>query len=183
MLETAVVESTVGCEEENMENEIEYMRDHPPRCLDGLCRPAPDELLSFLQKQFGADSTVFTPVCECSQEFVTVSSSEGFSPTSISCSQCGKGRVVFDPTQHGYDGELGHNADTEMATAEPVICSKCGGEHLRLALCFQYSGETDVLEDEDPPDVKPEDLFGWVMIAGQCAKCQAIQEVCQGECA
>ena len=166
-----------------MENEMAYMREHPPRCLGGHSQSAPEALQSFLQEQLGPDATVFSPVCECSQGFLKIMSSEDFSPTSISCPKCGKTRVVFDPSQHGYDGELGHNADAEMATPEPIVCSKCGGEGFRLALCFQYSGETDVLEDDDPPDVKPEDLFGWVMIAGQCEKCQAIQEVCQDECA
>jgi hypothetical protein len=166
-----------------MVNEMAYMREHPPRCLGGHSQTATEALQSFLQGQLGSDSTVFSPVCECSQALVKILSSDDFSPTSLSCPKCGKTRVVFDPSQHGYDGELGHNEGDEMATPAPVVCAKCGGENLRLALCFQYSGETDVLEDEDPPDVKPEDLFGWVMIAAQCEECQTSQEVCQQECA
>jgi len=166
-----------------MENEMAYMQEHPPRCLGEHSVPPPDALLTFLQKELGEDSTVFTPMCECSRKFLKISSSQGLSPTAIACPKCGKSRVVFDPTQHGYDGELGHNSDLEMGAPEAVVCSECGGDCLRLALCFQYSGETDVLDDDDPPDVRPEDLFGWVMIAAQCEKCQAVQEVSQSECA
>ena len=166
-----------------MEDGLAYMKEHPPRCLGGRVEPPSDHLRSFLQEQLGENSTVFAAVCECSNEFVTITSSADPSPTSIACPKCGKSRVVFDPTQHGYDGELGHNADAEMAKSVEVSCSKCGNKTLQVALCFQYSGETDVLENDDSPEVRPEDLFGWIMIAGQCEKCGAVQEISQEECA
>lgn len=166
-----------------MEDEIAYMKDHPPCCLGGHIKPVPDSLRNYLLEQLGENSTVFCPVCSCGNEFVTISSAEGFSPATIDCPRCGQSRLVFDPTRHGYDGALGHYADPKMAAQTIIPCSHCGNETQQIAMCFQYSGETDVLEDADPPDVKPEDLFGWIMIAGQCESCGTIQEVSQTECA
>ena len=169
---------------EKLEDEIAYMKGHPPRCLGDQFKTAPEILRSFLQEELGEYSTVFSLVCECSNEFVTITSSgEDFSPTCVTCSKCDKTRIVFDPTQHGYDGELGHNTDLKMSQSEEFLCAECGHNSLQIALCFQYSGETDVLDEDDPPDVNPEDLFGWVMIAGHCEKCSAVQEISQEECA
>ena len=166
-----------------MENEMAYMREHPPRCLDGDAKPASDSLVDYSREQLGDNTTVFTPLCECSNEFVTISSSMDFSPTNIICPRCGKTRTIFDPGKHGYDGELGFNADIVMATPEEIACAKCGNKTFRVALAFQYSGETDVLEEDDSLDIKPEDLFGWIMIVAQCEQCDAVQEVTQHECA
>jgi hypothetical protein len=170
-------------EEVILENEMAYMKNHPPRCLGGYLQSAPDKLRTFLQTQLGEYSTVFSPVCVCRQEFLKITSSNDQSPTSIFCKKCGQTRVVFDYRKHGYDGELGHNVETKTISTMSVICSHCGWDTFRIAMCFQYSGETDVLDDEDPPDVKPEDLFGWIMIATQCEKCETVQELYQNECA
>jgi hypothetical protein len=113
----------------------------------------------------------------------SVASTGDSGETRITCQSCGSERTVFDPAIHGYEGELGIGMDTPPAPAEDVVCDGCGGRTFRVALAFQYSGETDVLDEDDPPDVRPEDLFGWVVIAAECAECGKIQQVAETECA
>jgi len=166
-----------------VEDEIAYMRDHPPRCLSGHARPASGDLCAAVQAQLGDDGTVFSPVCECSNEALVVQSSERLGPFNVRCPKCSATRTIFDPTQHGYDGELGHNTGSEMTTPQERPCSKCGNSTFQVAVGFQFCGETDVLEEEDAPDVNPEDLFGWVIVMARCEECGVIQEIGQVECA
>ena len=166
-----------------MEDEITYMKDHPPRCLGGHCIPSPNDLHEAVNAELGDHSTVFTPVCKCSCEIVEVMSSEDYSPIIIKCTKCGSARPVFDPIKHGYDGELGHNEGFDPTTPKDCSCLECGNHSFRLALGFQYSGETDILEEEDSPDVKPEDLFGWLLALAKCEECGKIREITESECA
>ena len=168
---------------DGVDDEMVYMRGHPPRCLGGEVGACSDGLRELLQGELGEHSSCFGVVCECGGTVFAVSRPIECGVTSIKCGGCGKARVLFDPTQYGYDGELGHNAGIELGEVEGYACSKCGKGTCEVAIGFQYSGETDVLKDDDAPDVRPEDLFGWVMVAARCDGCGGIEEVTQMECA
>ncbi len=166
-----------------MEDEIKYMKGHPPRCLENKTSVPDIDLTSYLQGQLGEESSYFSPKCACGNTvFKTVKPVES-GVTNITCSRCGEARILFDPSKHGYDGELGHNDDLEFGSSEDFLCSSCGNAKGEVAIGFQYSGETDILEEEDAPDIQPEDLFSWVLIITKCNKCDLIQEVTQSECA
>ena len=166
-----------------MENEIEYMRLHPPRCLG--CGPTEPEagLRDLLIDNLGENSTVFSPVCGCGDRKFFIIRPIDFAATTVICRGCGKERTIFDPRRHGYDGELGHYEGIEFGDTEQFKCSKCRGDKFEVAMAFQYAGETDILEDDDAPSIHPEDLFGWMAIAAKCKECSQIQEVTEAECA
>jgi ribosomal protein S27E len=166
-----------------MNKEIEYMKEHPPRCLGTHRRPASSELRDFIQKELGRDSTVFTPLCACSNEYLGFRLPEHYGPTAIACPKCSETRVVFDFTKHGYDGELGHNDGLEADPVRTLACTECGHETFEMGFGFQYAGETDILEEDEDIQIKPEDLFGWLMIAAKCAECGHLQTVTNYECA
>ena len=163
--------------------EIAYMEKHSPRCLGSLVTLAPPDLRRYIQELLGANTTAFSPICECGNDVAGIAVPSDFGPTEISCAKCGKTRVVFDPRQHGYDGECGNNADVEISESDAHACSRCGNRTFQIALGFQYSGETDILEETDPPKVNPEDLFGWFMAAVRCQKCGNIEKAAEEECA
>jgi len=165
-----------------MEDEITYMQTHPPRCLGDKIAAPKDVLKDFLRGQLGYESTSFSPVCECGSQKFIVSRPIESGITGITCCNCGITRTLFDPTKHGYDGELGHNADLKLGDNEEYACSKCGNTTCDVAIAFQYSGETDILQEDNPPEINPEDLFGWFMVAAQCNRCGGVEEVAQAEC-
>lgn len=184
-----------------MEDELAYMKGHPPRCLGGLSRSPSLELETFLAEHLGAYATIFSAVCECGAHVLEVeSASSGL--TEITCAGCSRARMVFDPGQHGYEGELFLREREQRPRVAKSACPECGGATCEVALAFQYSGdETEVLRRDErgpvrrllarlarrllglSPTIQPEDLFGWVTCAARCEGCQAIREVMDHECA
>lgn len=165
-----------------MVNELAYMRKHPPRCIKKHAGKPSSQLLAFLRENLGDESTAFAVKCRCGSEQFRISVAEGFGPVSVECSECAKQFVVFDPSLHGYDGELGHNSEIAPAKRREVRCLKCKEDAFHACCGFQYAGETDVLEDKSIK-VKPEDLFGYFLLAGHCSKCGAITNAFDWECA
>lgn len=164
-------------------DEIEYMANHPPSCLGLDVAPALAELLSLIQGEYGANTTVFGLRCSCGEDRFDVSlPDEGFGLVSTMCTCCGLQRTVFDPLKHGYDGEVGNNHGMELRPSSPSRCPRCKLGPLHLAAGFQYCGETDILEEEKL-DIKPEDLFGWFALGGRCASCGESNILADQECA
>jgi hypothetical protein len=163
--------------------EIAYMKKHPPRCLGRFSKPAAWSLRSHIRSYLGANTTAFTPLCECGNGRLGVAVAKEFGPVTISRPRCGKTRTVFDPRQHGYDAEDGSLAHLPIAEPEAIACGECGGGLFQIALGFQYAGETDVLQEETPPRIGPEDLFGWFTVAVRCVKCGTTDTVRDEECA
>lgn len=159
-----------------------YMAAHPPRCVRAYVGEVPVELCDFVRREYGPNSTVFGVRCACKHAAIEVSGPE---PLAVSCAHCGTAWVLFDPTLHGYDGELGHNKPGAQDASNKFSCPKCKGRRFELAAGFQYSGETDILEDLDfaPKGVRPEDLFGWFILAGRCTGCGSVELVYECECA
>lgn len=166
-----------------MDNEIQYMATHPPRCLGSRVTEASEQLAAKLRDSLGDNSTSFALVCDCSNTELRIKVPECFGVISISCPKCNMERPIFHPLQHGYDGELQHNEGMELEPSSAFKCPDCQSDVLQVAIGFQYSGETDVLEEEDPPDVKPENLFGWLAVVCQCQSCKAIHPITDVECA
>ena len=183
-----------------MNDELAYMKEHPPRCLAGAFKPPSPDLEEFLRAQIGAHATIFSAVCTCGSPSVEVE----FGPsgvTEITCADCAETRTVFNPQDYGYDGELGLHRGAVGSPLKKHACPECESASCELALGFQYSGETDVLQSDDrglfkrllerlarrllglTPTLQPEDLFGWVMCAARCGSCGAIRMVVDHECA
>jgi ribosomal protein S27E len=165
--------------------EMKYMRKHAPSCLGQHSASAPPDLTELIQSEYGPNTTVFAPRCPCGEERMTVFLPEGgFGRVSLKCAGCATPRIVFDPLKHGYNGALGNNQGMEAGLPSVAqVCPKCGATTLRVAAGFQYSGETDILEEEEDLDVKPEDLFGWFIVAGSCSACGHRRVLFDIECA
>ncbi len=165
-----------------MTDDISYFWSHPPRCLDGPSRKTEGALRELLAVELGGHSTAFTPECTCGNSTFVLRASADCPQARIECSSCGTDRVVFDADRHGYNGELGiYQWDSVEAPIRG--CAACAGSAHEIALAFQYSGEADILDEDDSLEIQPEDLFGWVMIAALCRSCGATGLLASYECA
>ena len=159
------------------------MNDGLPRCLGGHAVRAPEALREHLASQFGSSTTIVSPVCSCGEGALEVTAASGFGPVRVTCPACRARRVIFDPTIHGYDGELGINREMSVDADQPFACPSCAARVFDVAACFQYSGEDEILEDASAPPVAREDLFGWAAFAVRCHGCGHIADVADIECA
>ncbi len=157
--------------------------DHsPPKCILSNCKQALPDLRSFIEKDFGNHTSVFGIKCKCGQENLTVSIAEEFGPVLVRCPVCKAKAFIFNPLHHGYEGARGLNEGVEIDEPNVYNCSKCKNSTFNLASGFQYSGESDILEEEDL-DINPEDLFGWFVVSGKCEKCEQVSLITDIECA
>ena len=165
-----------------VDEELEYMKKHPPRCIRGHTSKVSQDIEEFSQKNYGKNITVFAIKCKCGSPSGKLLVPDEFGPISFKCHECANNMVVFDPAQHGYDGELGHNNEIKKSDSHKYKCVCCGENTFVNACGFQYSGETDVLEDEEL-DIQPEDLYGWFFLMAKCKKCGNIECAYEWECA
>lgn len=166
-----------------MNDEFAKMNDTAPRCLGGRTAMAPDVLRQALASQYGPNATVFSPVCSCGETGLAVAAAPQLGPVRISCPTCTSTRVIFDPRVHGYEGELGLDKELSVEPEHPFACPSCGAATFDVAACFQYSGEDEVLEGDDAPDIAPRDLFGWAAFGVRCKNCGVMAQVADVECA
>lgn len=166
-----------------MKDEIEYMRSHPPRCMSGIAMDVNKRHRSFAKGIVGNDTTSFSTICTCGNNKFIINKPVEVGITTIICNACQKNYVLFDPSNHGYDGELGNNAELKFGEIERHKCPKCNQEMANVAVTFQYSGETDILEEDDSIGIFPEDLFGYILITAICKGCENCSVVTECECA
>jgi hypothetical protein len=174
------------------EEDIAYMRQHPPRCIQGRWITSPPEVRSAIEETYGQNTTAFAIRCDCGGETFNIAVPDEPTPVFLKCAGCALEFSVFDPTQHGYEGELGnlsygYEDETgtilyEEGSSHPHRCDKCQKEWFKVACGFQYSGETDVLRDESL-EIQPEDLFGGFILAVRCESCGGIALAYEWECA
>lgn len=165
------------------EDELKYMQQHAPSCIIPDIGAAPSELRDLIQNEYGSNTTVFGLRCPCGEDRFEVSlPSEAFGLVNTKCTGCGRQRNVFNPLEHGYDGAVGNNKGVTSGASSVRRCPKCHDGRLWLAAGFQYSGETDILQDGEL-DIKPEDLFGWFVLGGKCSACGATSILTDAECA
>jgi hypothetical protein len=181
----------------------EYVHEHPPRCIAGLCpratqRPKPTALLpphlSVFRTWWGdeADAAFFALGCPCGHRVLSLLAypgpaghrglSEGLTgPLSVRCPACGTSSVLFDTRQHGYDGEQGCNTYA-VGTGEAgrYKCPCCAGEEFFLCAGFSYS-EPDELAARWHG--RGQDYFAGFYLLGQCHRCSALVEIVSFECA
>lgn len=163
------------------DDEIKYMEQHPPRCIKEHSVASSEELRHFIQKNYGDHTTVFSVRCNCGQSNFQVVLTDDFGPVTVICKNCNSHWELFDPSIHGFDGELGNNKGIERPGNKSCFC-ECGSGVFALTCGFQYSGETDILEEEEIV-IAPEDLYGWFVLVGKCASCREIKVLLDWECA
>jgi Zn finger protein HypA/HybF involved in hydrogenase expression len=158
------------------------MSQVPPRCIENNATQSSESLISLIRKDYGENIEAYAIQCKCGETELIPVAPIGMGLVSFNCPSCGDNQLLFDPKRDGYDGELGNNDNMDMEEPVLFICPQCGGEEFSLACAFQYSGEDDVLEDEEI-EKKPQDLFGWFIFAGECVVCGKTTTICDCECA
>jgi len=162
-------------------NEMKYMLEHPPTCIKLNWTKPNKEITEIIQKNFGKNTTTFGIKCTCSNNNLTVFIDFNGS-CKIQCLNCNNEFEIFNITKHGYEGALGERDEEEFNQFRQIECDACKSVGFDVFTAYQYSGETDVLEDDDC-DCKPEDLFGWYAIVLKCKKCGAENKIVDFECA
>lgn len=131
----------------------------------------------------------FSLKCPCSSEEFCLTlrhdSTEALNqpPVEMTCSQCGRSALVFDPRHHGYEGQFGTTAEywTPPDDILEYACSQCGAHSFQVAYTVQP------LELEDPSELSdmdsPNDYFMWFAVAVACRACSAREELISWECA
>jgi predicted RNA-binding Zn-ribbon protein involved in translation (DUF1610 family) len=158
------------------------MSQVPPRCIEHIATQPAESIISLIRKDYGEDIDAFAIRCKCGETELIPVAPTGMGLVSFNCPACGNNHIIFDPKRDGYDGEFGHNDNMEMEVPVLFKCPQCSGEEFRLSCAFQYSGEDDVLED-DEIEKKPQDLFGWFIFAGECVVCGKTTTIYYCECA
>lgn len=159
-----------------------YFQSHVPRCIAEYSAPADDDVRAYVQKEYGERTTVFRIQCPCGESKLNVSAPVELGIVSVSCPACGKQSIVFDPSIHGYDGELGHNENLPSGACDDTACERCGAICLRVHCGFQYCDETDEMTEEDLLR-GGENFFGWYVLAGKCPYCGTVALHHDFECA
>lgn len=168
------------------EDEIKYMNEHPPTCISELHAPAPDDVRKLILEEYGENTTVFGTKCPCGSTEFQVQYTDQGGVVTITCSQCEKEYVVFDPYRDGYNGKLDVYEEEEFKE-DPVAfdCAECNHTTVKVFTAYQYNGESGILEEEEeeiPEDVKPEDLFNFFMLVTECAGCGDLEVAFEEDC-
>jgi hypothetical protein len=185
-----------------MESVIQYVHQHPPRCVIGL-RPKPTShsnptirLPSHLSVYGGLyDSShiaSFLIGCPCGHQsayllgyYVNIEPRAEdtifVGPLSLECPKCRQVTAFFDTRKHGYDGEQGINTHM-IGEGNPhrFACPDCGVTPLILCVNFSYQGTEDLKGNMRQ---RLQDFFEGVDIVGQCTQCTSLIEITSFECA
>ena len=181
---------------------IQYVHEHPPRCIAGL-NPKPTlhfeptlRLPPHLTVYYGqydvADTVSFVIGCPCGNRAVYLlgyfietggrhNDSIFVGPLSLECPKCGLISEFFDTRQHGYDGEQGINTHT-IGEGKPdkFACPHCGEAQMIVSPNFCYQGAEDF---QGEMQERLQEFFGGFDVVGQCTRCNALVEITSFECA
>lgn len=181
---------------------IQFVHDHPPRCIVGL-NPMPTQALKptlqlppHLTVYHGLggepNPASFVIGCPCGNRAVNLLGYYVFiddrkrtrifvGPLSLECPKCGVTKEFFDTRKHGWDGEQGVNTHiTGEGSPDRFACPRCGIQPMIVAAEFFYS------EPYDTPSggqARSQDFFGGIAVLAQCTCCNSLVEVTSFECA
>ena len=165
------------------EEEMKYMSTHPPACIGNICIPALDDVRELILAEYGNNTTVFGTKCSCGANEFILGIPEETGEVNLTCLRCESRYIIFDPELHGYSGALrlfDEETEDELIQFE---CSECTNERVKITTAYQYAGETDILNEDDAPEINPEELFGWYIVCAECSECGNIEVAYEAECA
>jgi hypothetical protein len=187
------VSDGIGGGNRGSESFMEWMWDHPPRCVSGIVHEAAEQLAQRLRREYGEDSTCFGVHCTCGNRVLGVSTllltERGqeliVPPISIVCDKCGQETVIFDSEKHGWDAETGAFAYKHEGVRSKYGCPKCKGDVFEIAVSFQYGIDQDEFREllEDSEFKRRQDFFDWFCVIVLCRSCGEICEIVSYECA
>lgn len=173
-----------------MDPYIQYMQDHPPRCIVSCAAVPTDEMAAFAGDDYGTYASIFQIRNEAGQrEWLVWGASDAGdaakrSPVLVGSAQRDHAVFVFDETCDGYNGEFGLSDDSKEVPVyqTAVNCPECGADRFNLTAVFQYSGDNEEL-NEDDLIARRQDFFAWFALLGCCTKCPWKGVIANVECA
>jgi hypothetical protein len=110
-------------------------------------------------------------------------SSEFYGPVSIKCKNCGKDSLLFDPSRHGYDGELSQFDATFNGDNESIYqCNKCNHQQFEVGVLLEVQENESELFDNEHKN-RPEDFFNSISVYCICSWCKNGSWMTSIECA
>ena len=172
---------------------IQYVTQHPPRCIAAFQKDAASPLLRGVPNV--EDIAYFALRCSCGSTAVSIlgyyATNESrpdeqvfIAPFALRCSHCGAVIELMDPRRDGYDAQIGECwSMTGEGERSEFNCAKCGAQLMEVVVGFNYpTDDDDFLSDEETAK-RPQDFFIWFVLYGRCAACGAFQDVSDYECA
>lgn len=165
-----------------LEAQRAHYHAHPPRALAGL-RATPAEVTWAFDGHGEPVNAVFALACACgATDLIPVGGLDDDdaveAPISIECEACEAVYTVFDPAQHGWDGEL-----DPTALPEPVLLGEIetaiDAPH-QILVRYEYASE--VLGDPAHAG-REHDLFTWFTLLARDADTGELALAFDAECA
>ena len=120
------------------------------------------------------------PICKFCDDniLMQIEASDGGTFVKVKCPKCGKEQVIFDASEHGWDGFVCHQNITHSDT-EKVVCSKCKNNIFEIVITIYSQGKEDFIKESqlirDDGTVMLEtdwvNAFDWITIDAVCNKC------------
>lgn len=130
-----------------------------------LSRKSSDDAIA---QVFGYSLADYNPSCESDPGFI--------GPITLRWMD-GAQSCVFDSDIHGYHGEM--HSSTKFrgeGPAKAFECNKCGHDHFRLTVQFDYGDACDDLL-EDGVDLPVQGYFRNILFLGGCAICGNVNRI------
>lgn len=168
---------------------MEYFRDHPPACMAPYSSTLDGEVATFLSSYLKYTGVVgFGLKCTCGNRAlglkgVRLTGTDNLSGSvSIVCEVCSNEGVIFDPTKHGYDGELGqYGVSFDGDPIGPYHCKSCLGHEFSAGVLLTVARREDDLPDQHSL-MHMEDFFYSFAIISVCTACGRASWAYETEC-
>lgn len=154
-----------------------------------LSAQAPRLLKPFVPKKTKADvrdkSFEYEIACRCGGEAWAVNGGSAgtphdpnapgmLAPIRVTCTGCNREELLFDPREHGYDGEYGNDtSEVNREDSERAVCAACSGRDFRVRVWLAYALDPSDLKDSPALAARPQDFFTSISVHGACAECGA----------
>ncbi|NVJ49790.1 MAG: hypothetical protein HWE11_05350 [Gammaproteobacteria bacterium] len=175
-----------------MNNELEFFKNNPPRCLDNFKATSVDAKNIVFDGHGQEVNPFFEIKCKCGSENLSVlgywwenpDNKLNFfiGPISLKCVECSEENDLFDIKYHGYDAELGHGYYSARGEGVKKLfeCEACNSNNFKLLTRFEY---TEFKDDFPEAKGKEKELFTWFSLHGECSSCNSSVQIYEDECA
>lgn len=163
-----------------VENILNKFIHKKPKCLNNfdIEDTAPDIKNNWVQ---GPEFLSKLIKCKCGEKDLSVYASSNkemlLAPIYVECPKCFSKYLIFDPTIHGWDGEIGENASI-VGETEPQLVNITPR---KVIIDYSYQGPDNYTELMEDGIKNPEDYFD-VFIVSTVNDLGKLEEVVSYEC-
>ncbi|MFX1237582.1 MAG: hypothetical protein ACFFAS_01225 [Promethearchaeota archaeon] len=151
------------------ENQLDYLYEHKPRCLDPF-QAIPLKTLDFPIDEYKKECWTFFQVkCKCGNETFRIEGSEILNfkdyyrgqflnePISIECDKCNSKNLLFNSEIYGYDAEIDEDLYSAGEENEPILYKINDKTEFPIITNFEYA--VDELFEDDYFQGKESEFF------------------------